>query len=402
MRNRVTTILLIVAVCAGCQPQHASTSAVKKQYNASTARTYLPLAEDQYKRGEYKAASESAAKVLEAAPQMPQAHVVLGKSLLALGQTAEAGSHFKTATELDATLGEAWVGMAMTAEAEGDSVTVRRYLETAAGCSDAAPEAMIHLADMYIASGESEKALALLEKHSQAGGQPEIMKAAAAANLRCGNTDRAVVIYERLCKESPMDHQLAEALAYAYIDAGRKTDAAHLFERLCQKSPAGLKGYVTAASGCYISEGSYDAAVTLCDRYASVCKDDAAFWLTMGRAALGKRDASRALYAAKRAIAIEPANAEGRILMGCAQYLDGQYTEAIDTFGAVSSDGNSFVWAMKGQCYDRLGDKAGAMAAFQRALAIDPANKKAIKYMADMGGSASPETSVTPDRDMQR
>jgi tetratricopeptide (TPR) repeat protein len=400
MLNRVITILIVVSVCTGCQPQQHRVGAVKKQYNASTAEVYLPLAQDQCARGQYQAAADSANKVVEAAPQMPQAHIVLGKSLCGLGRKSEAMAQFKTASDLDPSAAEAWYGLAVLSEDSQDRPTAIRYLETAVACPDAGSDAIIHLADNYVSAGDGPKALSLLEERCRTmGGNPDIMKAAAALNLRLGHPDRAVILYEGLCQASPKDARLMEMLGYAYIDAGRQSDAAELFERLCEKSPAAAPRYVQASAGCYIRDGKYDRAVALCDRYASVCKDDAAFWLVMGRAAIGTRDPSRALYAAKRAMAAEPASADARTLMGCALYTDGRYADALDTFAQLP-DAGSFVWLVKGRCYDKLGDRAAAVAAFQQALKLDPANTAAARHMKDIANGTTSNIDLTPGGDV--
>jgi Flp pilus assembly protein TadD len=397
MRNRAIILLVVAAVCAGCNSKQERPNAVKQQYGASTVKVYLPLAQDQFARGEYASAAESAKKVVEAAPQLGQGHTIYGKALLASDKKVEAEAQFKAAVDIDPSASEPWFGLAVAADNAKDRPAAIRYLETAVACPDAGAEVVTYLADAYMAAGENDKALALLEdKCRKMGGDPVVMKAAAAANLRLGHSDRAAVLYEGLCQANPKDKSAMEMLAYAYMDAGRLTDAAEVYEKLCEKSPAAAThAYVLKAAGCYISDGKYDKAVAVCDRYASTCKDDAAFWMVMGRAALGKRDASRSLYAAKRAMAIDPSGNDARILMGCAQYTDGRYADAIDTFGLLRGQPSSFVCMMKGRCYDRLGDKNAAMAAYQQALKLDPENRTVAQHIKDIANGATLSNDMT-------
>jgi Flp pilus assembly protein TadD len=387
MRNRVITLLIVVLACTGCQPQQRN-SPVKKQYEASTTKVYLPLAQDQYSRGEYESAAESARKVIAATPQMAGAHTILGKSLLALGRNSEAASAFKAAADLDPSSSDAWYGMALLAEQAGDLPAAIHCMETAVACPDASSDIVVHLADAYMSAGEGSKALTLLDTRCRImGGDPTVMKAAAAANLRLGNPDRAVILYEGLCKTYPKDSHLAETLGYAYVDAGRQSDAAQVFTRLCEANPASPKTYVLLAGECHMKASEYKQAMDLCGKYASSCKDDVSFWLLLGRAAVAARDGGHATYAAKRALAVEPSNPQARTLMGCAQYLEGLYADAIDTFNRLPDKSNAFAWVMKGQCYDRLGDKTEAVSAFRHALAIDPANTAAAKYISNSAGT---------------
>jgi tetratricopeptide (TPR) repeat protein len=388
MRNRVTIILMAVMVCAGCQQQHARKSPVKQQYNASTAQTYLPLAQQQFAKGEYQAAAESAKKVIEAAPQLAQARTVLGKALLAMDSRTEAEVQFKEAVRIDPSIADAWYGTAILAEQSGDRPTAIHNLETAVACPDATAEIVTFLSELYLTAGDTSKALQLLdEKCRTMGGEPAIVKATAAVNLQTGHADRAVVLYEGLCQTSPKDKQLLEMLAYAYIDALRYGDAGDVLAKLCEKSPAAVQKYLFPAVDSYMRQHEYDKAVLLCDRYASQCKDNVEFWMVMARAAIGKNDASRALYAAKRAIAAEPGNSEARTLMGCAQYTDHHYADALDTFAQLGGNSSSFVRLMKGRCYARLGDRDAAAREFGEALKLDPDNTAAARQMKELAAN---------------
>jgi tetratricopeptide (TPR) repeat protein len=381
MRNRVIAIALIAAVCAGCQ-QHNKTGAVKRQYGASKAKLYLPLSQEQYQRGEYDNAAESAKLALDTEPGSAKANIAYGKALLALGRNDEADTHFMAAIQSDVTLDEAWYGRALAAMERGNSTAASTCFETAITLNPANVEAIKHLTDLYLASGNDRKAILLLEKALPEN--PDIRKTAATTYLRLNMADKAVLLYESLCQENKDDLQLAETLGYAYMDAGRQKDAAALFEMLCEKTPAAASTYVSLAAGCYMRVGSYKDVVRLSDKYAAACKDNTSFWVTMGQAALGMHDAARALYSAKRAVAIEPANQEARTLLGCAQYADGKYADAADTLDRIGDSGNSFVWVMKGRCYGKLGDKTKAASALDKALRLDPQNAAATRLVQEL------------------
>jgi tetratricopeptide (TPR) repeat protein len=59
-------------------------------------------------------------RVLELAPAMPEAHVNMGYALLGAGQARAAGDFFNGAIELRATQANAYYGLALAREAEGD------------------------------------------------------------------------------------------------------------------------------------------------------------------------------------------------------------------------------------------------------------------------------------------
>ena len=392
MRNRVIIALVLfsAAMLTGCQSQ-AYGNIVKQRYNANSADAHLSLATDQYKRGNYEVAISSAKIAAEAAPTSPKAHIIYGKSLLALDRYDEADARFSKAIELAPSLDEGWYGRGLVAEEKGNRPAATGYFEQALQLNPLNVNAIIRLADIYSASGQDEKAMALIEdKCRTIPDAPELKRTAAAMYIRLGRIDEAVSLYEGLCKSEPDNIQCMDTLGYAYIDAGRHRDAAEVFEMLCDKAPASAaKGYVFLAARCYLRAGVYDAAVRLCNKYVSLCREDASFWIIMGQSALGAHDTERGLYAAHRALTIDPTSSEARALMGCAQYADGQYAEAAETFDNVANGQNSFVWVMKGRCYTKLGEKVKAAQAFDRAVTIDPANETAKRLAAELAMGAT-------------
>jgi tetratricopeptide (TPR) repeat protein len=396
MRNRVIIVLVLFSatIFTGCQSQaHASVNVVKQRYNANSADAHLSLATDQYKRGNYEAAISSAKIAVEAAPNSPKAHIIYGKSLLALGRYDEADARFSKAVELAPSLDEGWYGKGLVAEETGNHPAALAHFEKALQLNPLNVNAIIRLTDIYNASGQDEKALALIEdKCRTIPDAPELKRAAAAMYISLGRTDEAVGLYEGLCQSEPNNVKCMNTLGYAYIGAGRQRDAAEVFEMLCEKAPAAeTKGYVLLAARCYLRAGVYDAAVRLCNKYVSLCKEDASFWIIMGQSALGVHDTERGLYAAHRAITIDPTGSEAKVLMGCAQYASGQYAEAAETFEHVTDGDSSFIWVMKGRCYIKLEDKVKAAQAFDRALTIDPANETAKRLSAELALNNAPQ-----------
>jgi tetratricopeptide (TPR) repeat protein len=394
MRNRVIIILVLfsAATFTGCQSQaHGKVNVVKQRHNANSADAHLALATDQYKRGNYEAAISSAKTAVEAAPTSPSAYIIYGKSLLALGRYDEADACFSRAVELAPSLDEGWYGKGLVAEETGNRPAALVHFEKAMELNPSNASAIIRLADIYNSSGQEEKALALIEdKCKTIPDAPELKRTAAAMYIRLGRTDEAVRMYEGLCQSEPDNLKCMDTLGHAYNEAGRQRDAAEVFETLCEKAPADeTKNYALLAAGCYMRAGVYDACVRVCNKYASLCKEDVSFWIIMGQAALGIHDIDRGLYAAKRATTIEPTNSEARVLMGCAQYAAGRYAEAVETFERVTDGEGSFVWVMKGRSYAKLGDKVKAAKAFDRATTIDPANETAKRLAAELAMGAT-------------
>lgn len=90
---------------------------------------------------QYEHAATALHRVLQLAPTMPEAHVNMGFALLGLRRLREARSFFESATALRPGQANAYYGLALAAEAEGDIAlatgAMRSYLHLARGEDEA-------------------------------------------------------------------------------------------------------------------------------------------------------------------------------------------------------------------------------------------------------------------------
>ena len=90
---------------------------------------------------DYNGAVTGFQRVLELAPDLPEAHVDMGYALLGLGRAKEALDSFDGATALRPDQANAYYGMALAYEASGDLATatgaMRSYLHLARNESEA-------------------------------------------------------------------------------------------------------------------------------------------------------------------------------------------------------------------------------------------------------------------------
>ncbi len=86
---------------------------------------------------QYEHAATALHRVLQLAPTMPEAHVNMGFALLGLKRVREARGFFESATALRAEQANAYYGLALAAEADGDLAmatgAMRSYLHLARG-----------------------------------------------------------------------------------------------------------------------------------------------------------------------------------------------------------------------------------------------------------------------------
>jgi tetratricopeptide (TPR) repeat protein len=126
-------------------------------------------------------------------------------------------------------------------------------------------------------------------------------------------------------------------------------------------------------------------------------RDNPQIWLKLGQAALGVGAANRAFECGQKVLSLQPGSAEAIVLIGCAQYVNGNYTVAITEFEKIATDDKygAFSWLMEARCYGRLGNMVKAKLAYKKALEMDP-NSELGKFLArDMEEASLPLDGAT-------
>lgn len=135
-------------------------SAARAAVNRSPASgsAWVRLAEMEWSFGRRQAALEALAEGRRRSPRDPRAAMLEGYIHLADTRTTKARSAFESARELDASLGDIWIGLGLAAMSDGDSVEARRLLEIAAVLEPQRAVARSYLAKALGAEGRSELA----------------------------------------------------------------------------------------------------------------------------------------------------------------------------------------------------------------------------------------------------
>jgi tetratricopeptide (TPR) repeat protein len=94
----------------------------------------------------------------------------------------------------------------------------------------------------------------------------------------------------------------------------------------------------------------------------------------MAQAALAANRIDRAADNAQRALRLKPGWTQAWAVLGAAQYLKGEYTQALRSLAYLRNDDTlgGFGWFMSGRCYSRLGQTAKAQSAYQQAAGCGP------------------------------
>jgi len=377
---RKTTIIMtmiVLVVCAGCQSHAQNRRAAKARWDKTSAQIKLSLAQQQYESGKTNDAKKTIAECISADPQMPQAHLLLGKLLYVEQNVEKAVSEFQMAVELDEELDEGWYWLGTAAEERKQAQQAWLYYNNAMTLKPTKVDYILAVVDAYAAQDKPEEAIALLEQKIEAM-PTEVSLKVAAADLMCRlkSSERAVKLYKQAMLMTTDNSDIVESLGYCYMFSGEWSQAAEVFNELVKQSKDDQKNklYLQAAALCSMNSAQYDQAVNCYGKLSVEERDNAEFWVRMGQAALGAGMIEKALTCGRRALALQPGYADAVALTGCAQYVAGDYAAAATSFERITTDKKNlgFSWLMRARCYERLGQKDRAQQAYKKALELGP------------------------------
>ncbi|MHC4912433.1 MAG: tetratricopeptide repeat protein [Planctomycetota bacterium] len=350
----------------------------------------LPLAERQYKSGNYQQAMETVEQYLKADPDNPWVQLLYGKILLATGQRSKASEQFELALKSDKKLAEGWYWLGVVAEESRDYDRACEHYIEASSLEPRDVDYILAVVDVLVALNKSEQAVMLLNAKMKSLPRNVSLKVAAAdLILREGDTKGAIRLYERVALLVD-DSGIVESLGYCYILNGQWDKATEVFEKLLAEDKKDRstqkhrkltsneeqrrKSLLRVLGICNMNARQYGRAAICYSRLATEERENAQFWLQMGQAALGARTPSRAFMCAQRALTLRPGNSDAIALMGCAQYTSGNYLGAVESFEKIAADGKNggFSWLMRARCYEHLGMKSQAELAYEKAMEINP------------------------------
>ena len=388
-KTLIVAIAAVLAACAGCQTHEQNKKLAKERWQKASAQIKLALAQQQYGNGQYKEAEKNIRECLDADPQIPQAHLLFGKLLVAQGQTPKASGELQLAVELDENLHEGWYWLGVTAQQFRQTDRAWSHYNKAMTLAPTNVDYILAVAETWNARRQPEEAIKMLRGKMQIMPTQISLKVAAADTLsRLGRNQQAAELYKQAMLLANENSNIAESLGYCYVFDGQWEQAAEIFNELARRfedhttsqkqisaeDKQRKKLYLQTAALCSMKSGRYDQAVNCYGKLTIHERENAEVWVKMGQAALGAGLTRRALMCARKANSLRPGYADAAALMGCAQYADGNYTQAAETFKRITADKNNaaFAWLMTGRCYEQLGELDRADGAYTKALQINP------------------------------
>jgi len=392
--------------------------------NSFPAHYFLGLALAGDRR--YSDAVEAYKIALDLDPSHLQANVSTGDAWLALGDTDEALPYYVRAQKLRPEYAPALDGAARVAESLADQdKAVSLYGRALASDKGFAP-AYTHLGDLYLRAGKLDDAVKLLVEAVTI--RPDFgpgLDRLAAAYGRLGFSNEAVATIRRAIELEPRGPEHRVTLGQVLLGMGITAGAEASFQEAIAMDPANPDGRAGLAELAR-RRGDYPMALSHIDtaladaRIPRRNRDE----LTKQRAAIvAEKDLAASLEVA---IAAGSATATDRVSLAAIEAAKGRYDRACDLMTSIrpaGADRERFAFYLfragrfreahdlyaelartepraqlevnDGASLARLGDDAKAKAAFERALAIEPAQPLAQLYLGNaqlrMGDAAAAE-----------
>ncbi|MHC4482712.1 MAG: tetratricopeptide repeat protein [Planctomycetota bacterium] len=379
MLRKTTVAVIIVALvfCVGCQSHAQNKKAAKERWERASAQVKLALAQQQYDDGKYAEAAETVRQCIGADPQIPQAHLLLGKLLLAEDRREDAIGELLLAVELDKGLDEGWYWLGVAAQENKEYEEAYELYGQAMSLEPTNVDYILAVADVQAARNNCSQALELLTEAIAARPRDVSLKVAAAdVMLRTGSNEGAIKLYKQAMLMTGDNSDIAEALGYCYVFSGKWSEAAEIFSGLVEQCRDAQKKklYLQVAALSSMNCGQYDRAVSCYSKLSVEERDNAEIWMKMGQGALGAGTTGRALTCGQKALALRPGYADAIALIGCAQYAAGDYAAAAESFKKIAADkkNKGFSLLMRARCYEQLGQINEAEQAYKKALEMNP------------------------------
>jgi tetratricopeptide (TPR) repeat protein len=380
--------------------------------NSFRAYFYLGLALSADRR--YTEAVESLNIALDLDPAHLQSLVALGDAQWKLGDLAEADAAYFRALKLRPEYADALDGLARVRESRGQiELAVTTFQRAIASNRGFAP-AYTHLGDLYLREGRFEEAVHLLEEAVSA--RPDFaagLNRLALAYGRLGLSNEAIATIQRARELEPKNADHPATLGLLQLGEGSTAAAETSFAAalaLDSAQPEALAGLAEIArrAGDY-GEASRRLDQALADprldspraTRLKLLKDNLLAeqtevrgleeHLAAGSAAPAERERLARIYALRsqwgKAIELEqslPADRAQRERLAYLLFRSSRFREAHEIYAGLRADDPSAAAALNdGVALALLGDDAGAIAAFEKALETDPQNGTARVFLAN-------------------
>ncbi len=346
----------------------------------SDARAYTALGAVQLAKGQADEAEKTFRKAVEVNPKAIGARLALAQFLWAANRRDEAQGELDAALALEPDNKLANRALAAFHTSGPNPAAAEPYLQRlAADPQDT--NARVGLGDFYIRTGQTDKAREVLTKAAaeRAGFGPARVRLAALA-FADENPTEAHRLLDEVLKKNEKDVQALLTRARLLRLEGKPREALTSAQTAATAAPEHAPAlYERALAELGLSQ--YDEAVKSLQEVVRLNPRAVDARIHLANTLLRQRQVAAALTAAEDALRNAPQNPAARLIVARAQMANGNVDAAATTLGALQKEypDAGIIWSQIGALRVIQKDSAGARAAFERAVSLQPGQYQALQ-----------------------
>jgi len=394
--------------CPAARGQTVNVSRKRIPANPADVALQKKLADaaDAVNRKDYRTAAQDYQDYLAKKPGDAHVHYNLGYAYSALARPADAKAEYERAISLDPKMQSAYQNLGLTL-LKTDPASAVAPLQKAVELAPDQPEPKFLLGDAFERSGKLAEAIeqyraaekldsdnfdvhfqlarALLDSGHPADAEPEFRVAVglrpsdaephlglAESLLRQKKTAAAAAEFASYLRGRPADRQARIEYATLLEQSGSYDDALAQLDQAAKRGPEDL-GSLKLRAQVYFDRKQYAAAIPPLQKAKTLAPADPSIPAELGHLYIEEKqyaDAARELAAALK---LDP---KANDVLGefiTAQYLGKNYPAALQGLDVLAQRENlsAGAWFIRGDCYDKLGQQAQALDAYQEFLRMN-------------------------------
>jgi tetratricopeptide (TPR) repeat protein len=345
----------------------------------------MSRAEIAFGERDYAAALKLLDGIMKAEPSNLDAFLLIQRVKLAQGRDDEAiaaytklVAAFPKVAQGGYLLGMAWLHKGDVQKAIGEC-------KRAVALDSGHREATRLLAELYIRTGQPDLALSLLKPvvDKNPGDALAHVLIGAAYSARKDYT-LAADAYRNLMKNNPGNPQGPYLLGVALKQLGRDDEAIAMFEEALRLDPRSMEALEQVAGMLAVRQKKWDAEVARIRKQVEKVPDAAGFHYLLGNSLIKMKDWEAAEKSFQKAIELKPEITSAYLGLSYVYMATHKEDQALGKLGsALAVNSNDVASLMlKGTILAKRTDVAGAAAAYERVLAVNPNFVPALNNLA--------------------
>jgi superkiller protein 3 len=381
----------------------------KEDPDQAAIDSLLAAAQDAMAKKDYPAAVDSYQQYLSKRPNDAIAHFQLGYAFTALARPADAKPEYERAIELNPNMAEAYENLGLTLLTTDPAAAITP-LKQASELRRQDPNVLWALGTAYEAAGKLPEAIEQFEAASRLpGAGPKVQVSLGRALLKTGSAADAAAAFQAALAfhsggnleaqahyglaEVHLDNKQPEAaaaelktyldaepnnavarreLAFALAELGKNAEALAELDRAGPPASEPLSALLLR-SRIYYQAKRYDDAIPVLQKAATLAPNNPDIPARLGHVYMDKRDYPNAARALAAAFQLDP---NGNDILGeliAALYFNKSYAAALKEINLLERRASlpPVALFMRAACYDKLGQVAEALDAYQKFLSVN-------------------------------